>query len=267
MSSFVFLSRRLLRNNTKRAFSTAPKDTANSTSTGFSWLLENHGGKVGLAAIAVGGGFIWSYFEGGSQRSKLENTIEQNFLLEPYETLLARYSNKFPLEKLNEIIFNEFHDDILGNRFIYYENFVSRLESKCGLKLNNTYLLDRALASYIERAERIEKEIEDLRKSPQVSPFSTIFYSPTYPTGLKLQNNFQYVSNYNKDGNRNIKNLSFDVIFLISLLSHFTELIPVSDDKEKLKVIERANSFIKMIKLKEGSHDASLTKGKSLVSA
>lgn len=282
MNSLLKISKRFSRSNTlKKSFSTSSTNQTTTTSfstTPISWLLENHGGKVGLVAVTFAGGLIWSYFEGGNQKSKLEDLIEKNFLLEPYETLLLRYTNNntFSLSKFHDIIKNEFMHDIKDQKFLTLSEFAQRLEENCKLRLVNNYLFERAIATYIERCEKIQDEIDNSLATSSNSSDSSIlssltsFFSssdssdsstPKYPSGLKLMNNFQYVRDYNKE-TRNLANLTFDVVFLLSLLSHFTQLISVSDDKEKTQVIQRSNAFISMVKFREGiEENEELTKG------
>jgi len=137
------LKRKCLPNFHKRFTSSAPTpQTAQQTATattkpprkvnrGTDFLL-NHGGKVALVAFSVSAALIYTYYLSIQNRNKVEEDVEKNLIIEPYELQQLRYANNISKETyldIIEYIKQQYQVSSLSSVQMTYRDFIQTIQT------------------------------------------------------------------------------------------------------------------------------------------
>ena len=107
-------------------------------------FLTQHGGKVAIIALSIAALLIYKYFQGGTNRKRVEEILEEHTILEVYEMNELRLANEVTVEEYSKIL-NDHTWNYNGKES--YINMLQKVRTSLGRDLCKTYLLDRLIFS------------------------------------------------------------------------------------------------------------------------
>lgn len=106
--------------------------------------LSKHGGKIALAAFAVAGGLIYTYYLGIQDRDKIEKDTEHESAIEPYEIQQLRHVNRLSLADYHQILL-VFQQELKNKESIRYSNVIMLTKSVLKQPIRAGHFLDRMI--------------------------------------------------------------------------------------------------------------------------
>lgn len=111
-------------------------------------ILSKHGGKIALGATALAVYFFYSFYQGGVNRSAVENYLTEVIPLEPYEVQEIRHANKLSSQLFDELVEAAF--DFFPKGEASYDDFINFVLSHTAIEVHSGHLLDRVVAKFTE---------------------------------------------------------------------------------------------------------------------
>lgn len=149
------------------------KNSKGSNMNEESWLSKNSG-KVGLSMFGLSMFLIYTYFESGQDRNRVENKIIDASSIEPYEVNEIRFTNNMSPEEYSDLIKlcyekfgnsksqGEHGNDIM----VSYREFIEFVNSHLTTKITAGHLLDRVVLSHVMSLRQlgrssVESDVKD----------------------------------------------------------------------------------------------------------
>lgn len=124
-------------------------------SGGVADVLADHGGKIAAVSVVLIVMLIYSYYESGQNRNRIEEAVKSSMYIEPFEIQELRYMNQLrpkDYARIVDCVRKHFSsgEPVSYSRFVA---FVRNADSLADIRIRSTHILDRFAAQHLPVTE------------------------------------------------------------------------------------------------------------------